>query len=313
MNPSTGNAIKVWDPLVRIFHWTLVTAFAVAYFTDEDKVLFLHTWAGYLIMALIVIRFIWGFVGTTHARFADFLYSPAAVMSFLRDTAKGKARRYLGHNPAGGWMIVLLLVMLALISISGLLLYGADQHAGPLAGLMRGVGKSGEELLEDLHEFFVNVTLVLVLVHVGGVMVEGILHKENLVKAMVTGYKRREPAAAGDHTAAGRSAYLGGLAVLAAGSLMVVAISSSPAAWAGSSDISEMDMTGLLPLEKVIDRAKALHPGRILEAEVKMLNKQPAYEVEMLDARGKVWEMHFNARTGELLEQEVKHDESSGH
>ena len=185
------NRIKVWDPVVRVFHWSLVLAFAVAYFTEEDT-LGVHVAAGYTVLGLIVFRIFWGFIGTRYARFSSFLVRPAVVMGYVRDLVLLRARRYLGHNPAGGAMIVLLLLALLGTTISGLAVYGADQHAGPLAFWLSGIREVWEKGLEEWHEFFANFTVFLVAVHLLGVLVESLLHKENLVGAMFTGYKRAE-------------------------------------------------------------------------------------------------------------------------
>ncbi len=179
----------VWDPFVRLFHWTLVTAFFIAYIVEED-VMSLHVWAGYTVFALIVSRILWGLIGSRHARFSDFVYRPSTVFAYLKDIAARHPKRYLGHNPAGGAMIVLLILCLLALTISGIALYGADQHAGPLAGMMAGFSHDGEEILEEVHEFFANFTLLLVFFHVCGVLVESLLHRENLVSAMLTGYKK---------------------------------------------------------------------------------------------------------------------------
>ena len=98
---GSNSQVKVWDPLVRIFHWALVTAFTIAYFTDDEELLLPHVWAGYAVIGLLLFRLLWGFVGTRHARFSDFIHAPSAALAFVRDTLKGKAKRYLGHNPAG--------------------------------------------------------------------------------------------------------------------------------------------------------------------------------------------------------------------
>ena len=180
--------LKVWDPLVRIFHWTLVAGFFLAFITEDDF-LMVHVLAGYLILALLVIRILWGFVGTRYARFSDFVYRPAAVMQFIKDTLSLKGKRYIGHNPAGGAMIIMLLVSLILSGLTGLLVYGAAEHAGPLAGWFGVRGGFWAELWEEVHEFFANFTLLLVIVHVFGVLLESVLHKENLVTAMISGRK----------------------------------------------------------------------------------------------------------------------------
>lgn len=188
---SNTSQIRVWDPLVRFFHWSLASAFVVAYITEDDF-LSVHSWAGYLILALLVIRFIWGFIGTRHARFSDFTYSPAHIIQFLKDTLRFRAKRYLGHNPAGGAMAILLMTSLLVTSISGVMLVGAEEQAGPLANLFTQTGERWGDILEEVHEFFANFTLLLVFMHIAGVIVESLIHKENLVTSMITGFKSRK-------------------------------------------------------------------------------------------------------------------------
>lgn len=183
--------IKVWDPLVRFFHWALVSAFIIAYITEEDF-LTIHSWAGYLILLLLCIRFIWGFVGTTYARFSDFTYSPKNIIQFLKDTAHFSAKRYLGHNPAGGAMVFLLMFSLLITTTSGIILLGAEEQAGPVANWFTQPQNNWADILEEVHEFFANFTLFLVFVHVAGVLVESLIHKENLVSAMITGFKEKK-------------------------------------------------------------------------------------------------------------------------
>lgn len=184
--------IRVWDPLVRIFHWSLVAAFATAYITEGEPQ-WLHSLAGYLIVALLAVRIVWGFVGSEHARFRDFVYSPRTVWRYLKDELAGRARRYLGHNPAGGVMILAMLVTLLATAGSGMVLLAAEEGAGPLAGWL--VAQAGHESAlaeraEEVHELFANVTVLLVFLHVLGVIVESLRHRENLVRAMITGNKR---------------------------------------------------------------------------------------------------------------------------
>ncbi len=192
-NPEleTPKQIRVWDPLVRLFHWSLVAAFATA-FIVEDDLLGVHVWAGYLVLALISVRLVWGLIGTRHARFSDFVRGPGAVLEYLRDVMRLRAPRYLGHNPAGGAMILLILIGLAATGISGLALYGAEEFAGPLAETMRGLPPSWGDVLEETHEVFANLTLGLILIHVAGVLVSSLLHRENLIGAMISGNKRQE-------------------------------------------------------------------------------------------------------------------------
>ncbi|MCC7201830.1 MAG: cytochrome b/b6 domain-containing protein [Nitrospirae bacterium] len=180
--------VKVWDPFVRIFHWALVACFAIAYLVGDDF-LSIHVLAGYSVLVLVLFRLLWGFIGPEHARFTDFIYHPRSVLSYLRDLVRFSARRYLGHGPAGGTMIIALLTTLILTTLSGLALYGAGEFAGPLAGLMAGIGEKGVDALEDIHEFLAGLTLTLVAFHVAGVILSSFVHRENLIKAMFTGYK----------------------------------------------------------------------------------------------------------------------------
>jgi len=188
----------VWDPLVRIFHWSLVAGFATAYLV-EDELLDLHVWAGYLVLGLVTIRILWGFVGTRHARFADFVRGPRQTLAYLWDALRFRAPRYLGHNPAGGAMVVALLIAVAATGLSGLALFGAQEFAGPLADLMSGVSNTTAHRLEDVHAFFANLTLVLIFAHLAGVIFSSLEHRENLVASMFTGHKR-SPHSNGDNS-----------------------------------------------------------------------------------------------------------------
>ena len=185
---TESSQIKVWDPLVRFFHWSLVSAFIIAYLTGEE-LLTVHNMAGYLILTLLIIRLVWGFIGTRYARFSDFVYSPRNILQFLKDPLQLKAKRYIGHNPAGGAMVMLLIFSLLMTTVSGVLLLGAEEQAGPVAHWFTQTGNLWADILEELHEFFANFTLLLVFVHVIGVLVESLIHQENLVSAMLTGFK----------------------------------------------------------------------------------------------------------------------------
>ncbi|QEA40555.1 cytochrome B [Pistricoccus aurantiacus] len=168
--------VKVWDPAVRLFHWSLVTAFAVAYFTPDSS-RDIHEWAGYVALGLVVFRLIWGFVGSRHARFSDFVTGPRRFIDYVRQMIRGKEPRYLGHNPAAAIMILFLLVAVGVIGVSGWLLT-TDWGWG-------------SKTIEEIHEISVDVTLVAIALHVGAAIYESIHHRENLIRAMFTGYKRR--------------------------------------------------------------------------------------------------------------------------
>ncbi|MGB5559678.1 MAG: cytochrome b/b6 domain-containing protein [Paracoccaceae bacterium] len=218
MTDSTQPDVKVWDPFVRLFHWSLVAAFLVAYFVEaEDSTLAVHVWAGYAVGGLVVLRIIWGFVGTKHARFSDFLFRPFAAVRYLFDLFGGRARRYLGHSPAGAWMVFALLLGLSATVLSGMALYGQEESKGPFAAFFAGANEAitfanpayadddGEEAegqvqreggdggqFKDVHEVAANLALVLALLHIGGVVLASVAHRENLARSMVTGRKRPE-------------------------------------------------------------------------------------------------------------------------
>jgi len=191
------NSVAVWDITIRIFHWTLVIGFTIAYITGEAESE-IHAWAGYVILGLLVYRLAWGFIGTRYARFSSFLFSPGETLSYLGGLLRGKPGHYLGHNPAGALMVFALLFSLALTTVTGLVLYG-EEGKGPLAQTSviataqadddRDHNQGENEVLEELHEFFSHLTLLLVALHIGGVIVASRLEGQNLARAMVTGRK----------------------------------------------------------------------------------------------------------------------------
>jgi len=189
--PTDKQGVRTWDLLIRLFHWTLVAAFFTAYLTEDDW-MSLHVLAGYTVLGLVLFRIVWGVIGTRHARFTDFICSPASTLAYLKDIIAFRARRYLGHNPAGGAMVIALLFSLTATAISGLALYGYEEFSGPLAGLMGNTPEWLGDSLEDVHEFFANFTLMLVLLHVAGVVIASLQHGENLVRSMFTGIKQKE-------------------------------------------------------------------------------------------------------------------------
>jgi len=180
--------VKVWDPALRLFHWTLAAAFAVAYVTEGRMPV--HEWAGYTILCLILLRIAWGFVGPQRARFGDFIHGPRRIAAHLRALIAGAEPRYLGHNPLGGLMVILLLSTLAATALSGIVLYGADAWEGPLGGVLHGMDEGAIETVEEVHELLGNTTLVLVSIHLAGVLWESLRHRENLAAAMLHGWKR---------------------------------------------------------------------------------------------------------------------------
>lgn len=191
---NSQQVIKVWDPLVRVFHWSLALFFTIAYLTEDDFET-VHFYMGYAISALIVFRLLWGVVGPKYARFTNFVTGKERVVRYLKSLLTGKAEHYVGHNPAGGIMVVALLLMLALTCFFGMTLLAIDD-AGPLAGTF--VGNFNEDLVKGMHEVCANGTLMLVFIHLAGVLISSLLHRENLVRAMITGVKVTRANVTGD-------------------------------------------------------------------------------------------------------------------
>ncbi|MAT34834.1 MAG: cytochrome B [Ponticaulis sp.] len=220
MTENNGpKSLKVWDPVVRIGHWVLVISVLTAYFVGDGSK-DIHVIAGYTVAGIVVLRLVWGFIGTRHARFSDFVRGPSAVFGYLTSIFRGGYRRYVGHNPAGGAMIIALLFSLAVTTGSGMALLAIEHQEGPLAplissdtspasqpgmnlqseeneddehdGYAEGAESESEEIFEAIHKVFTYLTLGLAALHVLGVILSSRAHGENLAKAMITGRKKRE-------------------------------------------------------------------------------------------------------------------------
>jgi cytochrome b len=172
------NKILVWDWPVRIGHWLLVGAFALAWITGEsEEWRLVHAFAGGTVVGVILFRLLWGFVGTRHARFASFVRGPKAALDYVLGLLRGDESKYAGHNAAGGWAIVALLSLGLLSGTSGWLVYQ----------------DMGGEWLEEVHEALASGMLAVAALHVAGVVVSSLAHRENLVRAMLTGFKQGRP------------------------------------------------------------------------------------------------------------------------
>lgn len=185
--------VQVWDPFVRIGHCTVAGCVLVAWLFDEP--IWLHTWLGYVAAILVVLRALWGFVGPENARFVSFVRGPRAVFTYLAGLVRFASPRYLGHSPAGGAMILALLAMIAVTTATGMANLAADRGEGPLATIIakaeRPAGERRPRLfIRTVHETAANITLALVVLHVFGVGLASIAHRENLVRGMITGRKR---------------------------------------------------------------------------------------------------------------------------
>ena len=170
--------IFVWDPAVRAFHWLLAVSFLGAFLTAEsERYRDVHVALGYTVLSLVAFRLAWGLVGTRYARFWSFAFGPRSVLTYLKSLLTGSPQHYLGHNPAGSWAIYALLALSLLAGASGYAVYESV----------------GGHWIEEVHEAFANLLLAAVAVHLAGVVVSSLLHRENLVRSMLTGYKDAHP------------------------------------------------------------------------------------------------------------------------
>lgn len=169
--------ILVWDAPTRTFHWLQALSFLGAYLTsDSEKYRDIHVALGYILFGLIVFRLLWGFIGTRYAKFSSFFFTPSQIISYVQSLFKGKAAHFVGHNPIGSVAIWLLLSLGLTLGITGVLLLQDD----------------APDVLEKIHDFATDAMLVIIAVHLFGVFLSSFLHKENLVRAMITGAKAAE-------------------------------------------------------------------------------------------------------------------------
>jgi cytochrome b len=211
--------IKVWDITIRVFHWTLLVCFAIAFISSEESRK-LHVIFGYSMLFLVLFRILYGFVGSKYSRFSDFLYHPPQIGDYLKGLLIGRPKHYIGHNPAGGFMIFIMLLSLLFLTLTGLEAYGVkghgllakneisfmtnafadsndkqnhDEHDSRKQHSLKNhrTEKNGkDEFWKDVHETIAYFTLFLVSIHIMGVLVSSLVHRENLIKAMITGRKR---------------------------------------------------------------------------------------------------------------------------
>jgi cytochrome b len=175
MQNESRPAVGVWDLLVRIGHWSLVSGIVAAWFVHGKW----HEWLGYAVLGIVALRIVWGLIArgrSSYARFSQFVRSPAHTLNYTQQILAHKEPRHLGHNPLGGWMIVALLITITTVCATGWL-YTTDTYWG-------------EKWVEELHEGLTNCLIVLVALHIGGVIFSSWRHGENLVAAMVHGRKR---------------------------------------------------------------------------------------------------------------------------
>lgn len=181
---KAGQPVKVWDPLVRVLHWTMalgVIANLSVLRENED----LHNVVGYVVLGALSLRVVWGFIGTRHARFADFVPRPTTLLGYLKAMLARREPRYIGHNPAGSVMIIGLLLLLAILGLTGWMM-GLDRFWGVA-------------WVEGLHETAANIVTAAAILHVLAAIFESVRHHENLPWSMITGYKRAASGTDIDH------------------------------------------------------------------------------------------------------------------
>lgn len=166
--------ILVWDLATRLFHWLLVLLIVVCFLTgDDDGFTFaVHAYAGFLVLMLLIFRLGWGFIGSRHSRFSDFFYSWTTVRRYAISLLRFKPERYVGHNPLGSWMVILMLVTLTTTTLTGILMVTNEAR-----------------WLDDIHESLGSFMQVLVLVHIAGVLIDRLMTGDKIVRAMITGQK----------------------------------------------------------------------------------------------------------------------------
>jgi cytochrome b len=212
---ASDKQISVWDPLVRFGHWALAAAFAIAYITGEEESnpSEWHEWAGYIAGGIVAWRVLWGLFGPRYARFSDFVTGPRTAIAYLFGLMGGHTKRYVGHSPAGGAMVIALLVMIAATVVTGIIADPEGTAPKPQPGVTATMqvqsgeagkaarsheGRAGrhehehehESLIGEVHAVLSNITLFLVILHILGVALASYVHRENLARAMVTGKKR---------------------------------------------------------------------------------------------------------------------------
>lgn len=192
-NSNNAAATPVWDIPVRVFHWALVLLIAFSWLSGEMDWMTWHLYSGYAVLALVLFRVIWGFVGSTHARFGDFLYGPGAVIAYIRTLPSRTAVKFAGHNPLGGISVVLILLCILVQTGTGLFSNDDILTEGPL---YKHVTKELSDWLTTIHKYNFNVLLMLIGVHVAAVLYYLIYKSENLIKPMFTGRKHLPPGAA---------------------------------------------------------------------------------------------------------------------
>ncbi len=194
---NTQHQVRIWDLPTRLCHWLLVVTFIVAMLSQgDDRYLDIHVLSGYVFLELLGFRLIWGFIGSHYARFSQFLFDKKAVWHYLKTLATIQRQHFLGHNPAGSWAIFFILGLGSIVSLTGLLTLGGEEQHGPLAGL---ISFSLGSTFHEWHHMTAWFLFGFIGIHLVGVLIESRLHHENLIKAMITGFKSTKNPASSVH------------------------------------------------------------------------------------------------------------------
>lgn len=183
---NASEAVK-WDLFVRIFHWSLVTLVVLAYLSGEYDIAKFHSWLGYGILILVLCRLVWGFIGSKNARFSTFIYSPRETIAYMVSAIKNRPIHYVSHNPAGALMVFGLLALLLVLTVSGLVYEGWGEYEGPLWAMHLMPSDTIGHFAWVVHRELPELLFLLVPLHLMGVVIATIQHKENFVRAMVFG------------------------------------------------------------------------------------------------------------------------------
>lgn len=193
--PETLQTVVVWDLPTRLFHWTLVVLVIAQWLTAEESgTMDWHVWGGYAVLTLVLFRLLWGFVGSETARFSAFVRGPCAALEYVRALLRGETPHYLGHNPMGGWSIVVMLILLLVQAGTGLFANDDITIEGPLYAW---VSKRTSNWLTTVHKLNFNLLVVVIAVHVSAVLFYLLVKRENLIHPMLSGRKYLPPELAG--------------------------------------------------------------------------------------------------------------------
>ena len=179
-------SIRVWDAPIRLFHWAIVLLLGVSWLSESCGWMRIHFLSGYSLIALLLFRFAWGFVGSETARFSHFIKTPVAVLRHLARLHKREPDTEIGHNAAGGWMVLVMLALLAVQAVTGLFANDDADTEGPL---FRYVTKDRSDWLSHVHAVNFQLIKVAVLAHIAAVAVYALVKRHNLVRPMITGRK----------------------------------------------------------------------------------------------------------------------------